>query len=78
MLGSVSGREGDGWEDVGEWKGDANKLSCHTGTITCFLTSFAMYESLNKFINSSSYVHVISRGTPVQPWTLQRNFLAAV
>ena len=47
-----------------EWKGDANKLSCHTGTITCFLTSVAMYESLHKFINSSSYVYVISRGTP--------------
>ena len=28
---SVSGKEGDGWEDVGEWKSDANNLSCHTG-----------------------------------------------
>ena len=44
---SVSGREGDGWEDVGEGKGDANKLSCHTGTITCF-----HLLCMNLFINS--------------------------
>ena len=45
---SVSGREGDGWEDVGEWKGNANKLSCHTGTINVFLLHLLC---MNLFIN---------------------------